>query len=509
MMKLAERIRRSSPRYYRSILLPCILLGGLLIFTLVVEVVLSLNTRGYVVPANKQISQLVRLQSTNLELQRELIESLREDSEFTTAERDRIHEELKNILRIEAHLVDATPQALAQARDVLADATYHPKEALLFAFSHTRKAVDLELRAHQQLIEGVDRASLLKFRIAILSLLVFPAGAGLIIYALRHRILLPLRHLGTLMTLLARQDYSPAPVAAIDPMLRPLVVNYNAMVQRLAAFEQEHASREHELESQVQNATDTLLEQQCKLASTERLTAVAESMAHVAHELRNPLAGIKLACANLRQDLSRMAESTDYVKRLDTVGAEIDRIVAALNSLLDQSRHQPPPLRDIAVARTVAEVITLLRYQIPARIRLEQRIADNIMCNLPDALLRPALLNLILNARQSIGEHDGEIVVDAFVNAETLVLSVCDDGPGFHELMLRTGFRAYVTDRPGGTGLGLPMVQRFARNLGGDVSLSNLKPHGACVTLELPGANIDGSIATAPIAAAAFKSGTR
>ncbi len=505
MIKLVKRMHSSSSRYQRSILLPSMVLGGLLIFTLVVEVLLSLNTRGFVVPANKQISQLVRLQNANLELQRELIESLSDVSDFTAAERDRLHNELQSILNIEAHLVDATPQALAQARDVLADLKYHPRDALRFALSHTRKAVDLESRANQKLIAGVDRASQLKFQISMLSLIVFPVGALLIIYTLRRRILLPLHHLGTLMTLLARQDYTPAPVAAIDPLLRPLVDNYNAMVKRLAALEQEHASREKMLESRVQNATDTLLEQQRKLASTERLAAVAESMARVAHELRNPLAGIKLAFTNLRQDLSQMAGSTDYVQRLDSVAAEIDRIVAVLNSLLDHSRHQPTPLCDIAVAREVAELITLLRYQIPARIRLEQRIADNIICSLPDALLRPALLNLILNAQQAIGEQDGEIIVDAFVDRGTLVLSVCDDGPGFVAAILRTGFRAYVTDRPGGTGLGLPMVQRFVHDLGGNVSLSNRQPHGACVTLNLPGARIDTAIAVEHIAVEAFK----
>jgi nitrogen fixation/metabolism regulation signal transduction histidine kinase len=288
------------------------------------------------------------------------------------------------------------------------------------------------------------------------------------------------------MNLLTGKKYSQAPVATIDPLLRPLTENYNAMVTRLAELEDEHALREQDLETQVENAARVLLDQQRSLANTERLAAVGEAMARIAHELRNPLAGVKMSCTNLRQDLSQQLDSLEYVERIDIVAGEIDRIIALLNSLLDQSRHKPEVLREVAVARAVKDLIVLASYQIPAQIHIEQQIGEDIVCRLPDALFRQALLNLLLNATQALADTGGKIVIKGDLVDGDLHMIISDNGPGFPDDLLDSGIRAFVTHRAEGTGLGLSMVQRFARARGGSIMLSNLDPHGACVTLELP-----------------------
>lgn len=473
-------------RYYQSIMLPVIFLVGVLLIAFSLQVIGTLNARRVLAPLSGHIAQLVSLQDIHLSLQQELIESLRANGVFTTAERQQMFDELKAIIASRDHLNENTPQVLTQAQNVLADVNYNPKQALIVALSHTRKALGMEAIAHQRQVNTVDQTLAVEFRTSILTLVLLPVGIGIILYLMRRRILQPLQHLGYLMTLLARRDYSPAPVTGIDAMLRPLTENYNTLVTRLAALEEEHAAREQNLEAQVRQGARALLEQQRNLANSERLATVGETMARVAHELRNPLAGVKLACTNLRRELNRQAESADYVQRLDSVTAEVDRIVSLLNALLEQARHQPEALRDVALAQTVKELIALGRYQIPDHIRLEQRIADTIACRLPDAMLRQALLNLLLNAGQAIGESAGVITVRATVDGGTLVLSVEDDGPGLPDDLLQTGIRAFVTHKQGGTGLGLSMVQRFAREMDGTINLENVAPHGACVTLKLP-----------------------
>ena len=273
---------------------------------------------------------------------------------------------------------------------------------------------------------------------------------------------------------------------AIDPLLRPLTENYNKMVARLAELEKEHEERERDLEGQVESATRTLLEQHRSLSNTERLAAVGEMMARIAHELRNPLAGVKLACTNLREELSQRLGSPEYNERIDMVTSEIDRIITMQNTLLDHSRHKPEPSRNITIARTVNDLIKLARYQIPSQIQLEQHIPDDIVCHLPEGLFRQSLLNLILNAMQALGEREGRITIEAILTDDSLRLDISDDGPGFPPDLLEYGIRAFITHRAEGTGLGLSMVQRFARTVGGNVMLSNREPHGACVTLELP-----------------------
>lgn len=472
--------------YFPSLLLPASVLGGLLVITLMIQLVLSWQAHRRLEPIQGHILQMSRLQDVNLSLQKELLDSMRDVGTFTAREREQLHLELNAILAMQAYLAEDTKQLLTDAHMALHDENKDPKEALIIALSQTRKAIDMESRAHKKLIDTVNRATTLEFQIGVITLVVFPAGALFLLYIMRKRILAPLNHLSYLMTLLGRSDYAPAPIESVDPILRPLTGNYNKMVTRLAALEKEHAVREQELESQVSYATSALLAQQRNLAATERLAAIGETMARIAHELRNPLAGIKLAFTNLRQELTDSRLASDYVERVDMIAAEVDRIIAVLNSLLDQSRHSPEPLQDIVLKRAVSDLVALMQYQISPGITLRQEIADGIVCRLPDAMFRQALLNLILNAQQAIGDQVGEILVKAEIVDGLLRLTVSDDGPGFPQELLQSGVRSFVSHRPEGTGLGLAMVQRFVRSHGGELSLSSNTPRGACVILEFP-----------------------
>jgi two-component system NtrC family sensor kinase len=476
----------SGYRYYMSLGLPAALLGALLILSLAIQVVLSWKAHQQLAPVNLQLNRMVRMQSLNLELQRDLLESLGDKDVLGDAEREQMRVRLENIRTMQGKLPGDTDDALSAARDLLADTAIPSEEVLVLVLSQLREVLAQEILIHKGLIEEITRATASELELGLITLVVFPVGAILLIYALRRRILAPLKHLGFLMTLLGRRDASPAPVAAVDPLLRPLTENYNAMVVRLAELEEEHTRREQDLQTQVQNATRALLEQQRNLANAERLAAVGEMMARIAHELRNPLAGVKLAFRHLSQELSRKMESPEDMARIEMVADEVDRIIAVLNSLLEQSRHRPEPARDLTVARAVAELVALTRYQMPPQIEIEQRIDDTIVCQLPDGLFRQALLNLLLNAQQSLGDEGGRIVIEAQTGDGWLRLSVSDDGPGFQQELLDSGIRAFVSQRVGGTGLGLSMIQRFARSLGGGISLSNLEPRGARVTLDLP-----------------------
>jgi signal transduction histidine kinase len=469
-----------------SLWLPAALLGALLILSLAIQVVWSWKAHEQLAPVNRHLSGMIRLQSVNLELQRELLESLGGEGVLTGDEREQIRTELDTIRAVQGPPGGAAGDALVATRNLLADTGIASDEVLVLALSQLRKVLIRETQVHKTLLDEITRATASELELGVITLLVFPAGAILLVYLLRRRILAPLKQLSFLMTLLGRRDASPASVTAIDPLLRPLTENYNAMVVRLAELEQEHRRREQDLQGQVQSATRALLEQQRNLANAERLAAVGEMMARIAHELRNPLAGVKLAFKNLAQELGQTSGASEYVERINLVAAEVDRIIAVLNSQLEQSRHTPEPARQVALARAVADLVVLTRYQMPVQIQIEQRIDETIVCQLPDALFRQALLNLLLNARQSLGERDGRIVIEALVSAGRLRVSVSDDGPGFPQELLQSGIRAFVSHRVGGTGLGLSMVERFARSLGGTMRIANLEPHGGCVTLDLP-----------------------
>jgi two-component system NtrC family sensor kinase len=465
----------------RSLGLPVLVLGMLLLWVLGVQAMLSWRSLQRLEPVEHHMAHLTRLQKINVRLQRELVLVLAEDGGNATA-LERLRSDIGTLLELEAHLSRNTPHLLQEAREALADPTLAPRDALAKALSYTSDALDQEAAAHEILIKGVQHTSAMELQLSLIALVAFPLLALGLLYLLRQRILTPLQQLSGLMGLIARRDYSPAPTVGVDPLLIPLTESYNHMAGRLSMLEAERLQREQDLEAQVRQAARALLEQSRNLAQADRLAAVGESMARVAHELRNPLAGVKLACANLEADLT----DSEHKQRLALIMGELDRAVAVLNALLDQARHRPEPLREVELEKSVDQLLQLLRYQLPPAIRLREDIPAGLVCSLPEALFQQALLNLVLNAAQALGEGAGEIVVVARNEGGRLILTVRDDGPGFSEGMLDQGVRPFASQRAGGTGLGLAMVQRFARALGGELKLANAEPHGALAILELP-----------------------
>lgn len=253
------------------------------------------------------------------------------------------------------------------------------------------------------------------------------------------------------------------------------------MVTRLEQLEQANRMRTMLLENEVKAATEALLRQQQSLARAERLAATGELSAILAHELRNPIAGMQLTLANLRREV----DDASIAGRLDLVSGELQRITRLLNGLLHQSRPVPETARALVIDRVLEELATLIRYQLPTHIKLEVDAPADLQCVLPEDGLRQGLLNLVLNSMQAMQQQPGTITMQARREDDKLVLQVIDDGPGFPDEVL-SGIRTFVTSRESGTGLGLAIVRRFARDLGGEIHLSNRTPRGACVMLTLP-----------------------
>jgi two-component system, NtrC family, sensor kinase len=268
----------------------------------------------------------------------------------------------------------------------------------------------------------------------------------------------------------------------LDPLLLPVFNSFNEIVRNLGELEAAKRMHAESLEAEVRAATQALLEQQRSLAQAERLAAVGEIAAGVAHELRNPLAGIQMSCVNLRSEI----DNPDQVARLDLIVGELKRMARLLTQLLEQSKQAPTPSQPCDLATLVRELVALTRYQIPPQIELDYRVPDTLICRVPESSLRQVLLNLVLNAAQAIDAGPGKIWIEVSRDEDWLWLDVMDNGPGFPEELLRGVVRPFASGRSQGTGLGLAIVQRTMRESGGHMKLSNLDPTGACVTLKLP-----------------------
>jgi hypothetical protein len=128
---VSEKAVDSGYRYYVSLWLPAAVLGVLLILVLVIQLVLSWMAHAQLAPVNHHLSQMNRLQNTNLELQRELLENLSDAGILTVDERHQLRDELTAVLDMQANLSSDTPRILSSAHAVLANEDIHPREALI------------------------------------------------------------------------------------------------------------------------------------------------------------------------------------------------------------------------------------------------------------------------------------------------------------------------------------------------------------------------------------------
>lgn len=390
--------------------------------------------------------------------------------------------QLRELATAGLHLDADTPARIAAAQRHLAGFDGSARRPLDETLGVLRGALAAELTAHGLLMSDSRAMAQRELRITLGIL------AGLALFAIplsllvRQRILVPLDNLGYLMTLLSRHGYTSAAVQGVDPMLRPLFVNYNRMVGRLVELEQAHQQREETLTDSVRRATRLLLQQQRRLARAERLGAIGEVTASVAHELRNPLTSVHMALQNLRGDL----QDPDHAERVDMMIGEIRRLSQHLTILLDGARQVPEALTAVDLPEMLRDLIALVGYQLSERIRVGLDAPEHCVCRLPETQFRQCILNLLINAGQALDERGGRIDVCLRAEARRLRLLVEDDGPGFPEPILAAGARPFGSWRTGGTGLGLMMVRRFVGDLGGQMHLENRAPNGARVTLDIP-----------------------
>lgn len=357
------------------------------------------------------------------------------------------------------------------------------RQDTLEALSIARDVLELQRQEEQKLLQQLHANSKLELNFAV----IIPVSVLLCVLLfgvsfLRRRVMKPLGALENLLSRLIDGEMQPIAETTVEPLMQPLFNSYNRLIWRLAELEAEHLSHTQTLEQEIRNATHTLLEQSHTLARAERLAAVGEIAASAAHELRNPLAGIQAALENMRGD----CQDEDMAERLQLVSAETKRLSQRLNDLLAYSKHQPEKAKHVDIARLVRELLTLLKYQVDENINLLYSISPDIHPMLPETEFRQALLNLLLNSIQELGKKGGTVELHIEPQQDKLLIEVHDTGPGFPQSLLEQGIRPFVSYHEHGTGLGLSMVQRFARSLGGYLTLKNDSQGHACAILSLP-----------------------
>jgi signal transduction histidine kinase len=219
-----------------------------------------------------------------------------------------------------------------------------------------------------------------------------------------------------------------------------------------------------------------------QVAESQRLATLGRVVAGVAHEIRNPIAAMRLKAE------SAIAAGHDIPRKdqaLRTIIDQIGRLEGLLRNLLSSVQRAKPILTPVAdVMALINERVDLFREQAAARgltVKLEGRTIDAAF---DSARIGQAIDNLVLNAIQNT-PPGGCITVNAERSADRLVLSVADTGFGVPEDVRAQLFEPFVTTRPDGTGLGLAVVREIAEVHGGTARAIH-RSDGTTFIVELP-----------------------
>jgi signal transduction histidine kinase len=219
-------------------------------------------------------------------------------------------------------------------------------------------------------------------------------------------------------------------------------------------------------------ATKRAAELQAELVRRERLAAMGEVSAVLAHEVRNPLAVIFNAVAAL----ARERDASDRVKECTRIlGEEASRLRTVVSEILDFARPEAVKLASLDLPGVVREVLEAARvdYACPPPPGVE--ITIDLPSELPHVsadreLLRRALLNLLGNAFCHV-PSGGAVRVAAVREGDEVRLTIFNDGAPIAATAAPRVFEPFFTTRPQGTGLGLFVVHRTVQLLGGRVTL--------------------------------------
>ncbi len=217
-----------------------------------------------------------------------------------------------------------------------------------------------------------------------------------------------------------------------------------------------------------------LLEEKVKLerelAESERMAALGQMAATVAHEVKNPLSAIKSIVQVMRED-EAVAREYDY--DLNLINGEVDRLSRSVSQLLSFSRPTVVAAAPTSLRELVEGVLMLTRAEAEARgVQVSVSLpADPLLNGETAAALKEILLNLMLNALQAI-EHEGAVQISSAQGGEgRLQISVTDNGAGVSPELREKIFDPFFTTKQRGTGLGLAIVARRVRELNGEIKV--------------------------------------
>ncbi len=297
----------------------------------------------------------------------------------------------------------------------------------------------------------------------------------------------------------AMQEYDLTPEAFGLLALRIMFFFLAAMVVNRFTQQSQHQTQLYrDLAERLAETNRRLEHAQAEARRSERLAALGQLSAGLAHEIRNPLGVIKGSAEMLTQKL----QASDELSRelAGYISTEVNRLSALVTEFLDFARPlhaQPQPANLTALLDRVLQVVAG-RFAGKKEVRIERHYAGGLpLVPLDESLCEQAFLNLVQNAYEAMQDQDhdrkkdgGTLRVDVQPatreDREGVELRLADTGPGVPEELREEIFNPFVTTKKTGVGLGLSIVSKIVDGHQGSIHVENAPEGGAVFTLFFP-----------------------
>ena len=236
--------------------------------------------------------------------------------------------------------------------------------------------------------------------------------------------------------------------------------------------------------NQLRQANQELEKNFERMKRAERIYALAQLSAGLAHEIRTPLASLEGAALLVQRESQSEERRREF---LDIIQKESRRLNRLLTSFLEFARPRQPDLTMVEIGEVLDSVIILVRHAgDTSGLELQKQIQPGLpMVECDPEQLRQVLLNLVINASQAM-PHGGNVSLEAQRNGTCINIDVHDQGGGIDKENLDRIFDPFFTTKESGTGLGLSVAHQIVSQHGGTMSVVRNSPQGATVRVSLP-----------------------
>jgi signal transduction histidine kinase len=254
-----------------------------------------------------------------------------------------------------------------------------------------------------------------------------------------------------------------------DSIVRRIPVQSNDEIGELSGAFNDMLSR---LDSAIEEQ-----ERMCRLAATGELAAT------LAHEIKNPLNAIGGAADYIGKNM-KGSLAKEFVA---VITSEVTRINKLTTSLLSFSKSAVPNLEPNDLNSVAQDSLMLLSKESPdVKVTINEELADALpQIEFDYNQIKQLIINLIINAHDVVSQN-GNITLKTWQEKGRICLAVEDDGSGISPEIIHNIFNPFFTTKTRGTGLGLAVSKRIAREHGGDLTVKSIQGKGSAFTLELP-----------------------